>query len=331
MDNGIYYDIPFEDYLKIEALSYSGIKQLMKSGGDYWASVPWLNPDCEPKQSAALEMGKAAHCAILEPSEFWNRYYLELEVGDDWLVSTDDIKAFMREHSIKPLTGKKSELIDRILMSNAPQPDIYDFHKEMHDQMNEGKILLTSEEYKEVQGMQEAVKDTFEARGKSEVTVIFEIDGVKCKARFDHLIDDNCIYDLKTTNPWGSKSFLDAAIREMQKYNYILQAYFYTKALESTGISHPSFNIIMVQSVLPYNSVQFIIKERNNNLDCINEYWLQAEAQTMAAIQKIKSVGDGKKLSDWKDVYPPLHLEDADLSPWFLPADNNDDEIVVGG
>lgn len=65
---GIHYDMPFEDYLLIPAISQSGLKKIMISGHYYRHSVD--------DDSPAMQMGRLVHTAVLEPDEMDRRYHV---------------------------------------------------------------------------------------------------------------------------------------------------------------------------------------------------------------------------------------------------------------
>ena len=88
MQNGIYFGLSIEEYLKIERLSKSGIKQILISPADFWADS-WLNPqpkkltpDQEKRQAMARLLGKAYHTARLEPHLFHQQYAREISQAD---------------------------------------------------------------------------------------------------------------------------------------------------------------------------------------------------------------------------------------------------------
>lgn len=67
-------DLSSEDYHAHPALSSSGLKEIDRSPAHYFAA--YLDPDREPNDddTPAKKIGRAVHCAILEPAEFDNRY-----------------------------------------------------------------------------------------------------------------------------------------------------------------------------------------------------------------------------------------------------------------
>ena len=64
---GLFENMPFDDYLKVDALSATGLKQLARSPWHYRNRV-----DIDP--TPAMLRGTLAHCAVLEPEAMAQRY-----------------------------------------------------------------------------------------------------------------------------------------------------------------------------------------------------------------------------------------------------------------
>ena len=93
---GIYHDMPNEVYHGTSAISNSGLRNLAKSPFHFYS----LHRDpARPPQAAKpgqLE-GTLAHCAVLEPLQFSNRYV----IGPDVRANTNEWKAFVERHRAK--------------------------------------------------------------------------------------------------------------------------------------------------------------------------------------------------------------------------------------
>jgi len=75
---GIYLKLPDEVYFADPAISYSGgVKLLLESAASYWLNSPW-NPDRDPGkvETDRLAKGKVFHCLLLEPDQFFKRYFI---------------------------------------------------------------------------------------------------------------------------------------------------------------------------------------------------------------------------------------------------------------
>jgi hypothetical protein len=78
--DGIYFGLPMEVYLAVPRLSASGMQKLCASPAAFWKEV-WLNPeraaDPDEEETKAQQLGKAYHCARLEPERFHDAYVRE--------------------------------------------------------------------------------------------------------------------------------------------------------------------------------------------------------------------------------------------------------------
>ena len=177
------------------------------------------------KETPAMKLGTATHCAILEPERF-DIEYVEAPVVDR---RTKDGKA---------------------LWSEVEQS---------------GRIILSHDEYSKVTNMANAIRDHELASklisgGVSEQSVYWEqrvstleVPEILCKSRPDYvkpMKKGYVIVDIKTTQ--------DAYISEFQrkayyKYSYHLQAAHYIRGFEAvTGEKVIAFIYIAIESELPY-------------------------------------------------------------------------------
>lgn len=88
MNDGIVFGMPEEDYHAVNRLSPSGIKRLRISAATFWADS-WLNPnpkvlteEQQRRTELAKVLGRAYHCARLEPDAFHERYLPMLDKAD---------------------------------------------------------------------------------------------------------------------------------------------------------------------------------------------------------------------------------------------------------
>lgn len=193
---GIYFDMPFEEYLAIPCLNASGIKELNISETDFWARS-WMNPDndyVDEDTRAKLE-GRAYHKRILEgESAFYEQYALEYEDdgSDDILRTADDMKAALTGMGIKGLSGKKVDYLDALCEQYLPQYRCLYRLKREYKELAGDKELISPKLMRHIEfsaKMIELHPDTREyfKGGFPEVTVIFEAFGCIFKIRFDYL------------------------------------------------------------------------------------------------------------------------------------------------
>ena len=167
------------------------------------ALLEWKkNAPCEASEVAIT--GTALHAAVLEPDAF-SAEYIKRPSFDR---RTKDGKA-------------GSEAFDATMAGS-------------------GKIILDADDYDQVTTMRDSIMAHPVAAhllglpGVSEASIFFEIDGLRCKARPDRLVDDEpIILDVKTTD--DVEKFEASA----EEYRYQVQAAWYCVALRQLrGVEH---------------------------------------------------------------------------------------------
>ena len=217
---GIYRNISNSEYHSGEGLGSSHLRELLRSPLHYITRV-----NTPSKETPAMKLGTAVHCAILEPERF-EIEYIEAPVIDR---RTKDGKA---------------------LWSELEQS---------------GRIVLTADEYLKITQMASAVKNHEIASklisgGVAEQSVYWnqkvsslDVSEILCKARPDYikpLKKGYVIVDIKTTQ--------DASISEFQKkayyqWLYHLQAAHYVRGFEAiTGEKVVAFMYVAIESEPPY-------------------------------------------------------------------------------
>lgn len=220
MKPGIYYDIPFEDYLKWDAFSKSGIKSILKSPAHY---LFWLMNDDKTK---AMDFGSAIDCMVLEP----NLVKSKIAIIPSTYISEKEEKKPWNNNS---KTCKKT----------------------MVELKESGKLILSESEYQKASAIAEKIMSHKTAgewirSGKQQVSILW-IDsdyGVTCKARFDNLRDEG-IDDLKSTFDASPDGFC----RQIGKMGYHAGAAMYSDgwAALTANIQLP-FNFIAAETDEPF-------------------------------------------------------------------------------
>ena len=274
---GLVENMPFEEYLKIDALSASGLKQLARSPWHYKNRV-----DIDP--TPAMLRGTLAHCAVLEPDALSQRY----------AVLPEDAP---RKPSKSQWAAKKPS--DESLAAMQ--------WWEKFQQDNAGRDLIGAGDYALCQAQLQAVRRQINlasllSTGRGEVS-IFWIDqatGIYCKARPDWLPQDDGAsimpLDLKTTADESPGGFGRASAR----LRYDLQAAHYTAGIEEVmGLHVDAFVFGAVSSKPPILAVPYILtyEIRNQGKEEREELmqklaWCQLENQWPA-------YGDGFQMLDF--------------------------------
>lgn len=181
---GIYYDLPFADYLALDACSSTELRWMERS-----PAYCRYKRDADRQDTDATRLGSVVHAMVLEPHTFEDRYVVEpvlSEIG----ATTRGSKAY------KSWRASLDEGIEVVKRGD------YDRAKAM---------LASIEGHPECRGM-------LRNAGAYEVTLVWERDGLLCKGRVDK--DGKAgsyIGDLKTTkdlpgfSPWViSRYFMPA-------------------------------------------------------------------------------------------------------------------------
>lgn len=236
---GLIEGMPFEDYLAVDALSASGLKQLARSPWHYRNRV-----DIEP--TPAMLRGTLAHCAVLEPDAMAERYVV---------VPADAPR--------KPSQAQ--------WRAKNPSPESAAAMAWWEDFMarNNGRALVPSDAYSLCQAQTQAVAAQPELAellrsGSGEVSIFWidETTGIYCKARPDWLPDPQGgrikPLDLKTCIDESPSGFGRAAAR----LRYDLQAAHYTAGIEAvTGWTVEAFVFGAVSSKPPILAVPYVLTD----------------------------------------------------------------------
>lgn len=232
MDGQITSRVPFDVYRDIDALNMSRLKEIERSPKRFvWRAT-------HPLVTKPLTLGKAAHCAVLEPERFDQDFVI-------WDKLTKNGSG-----NIAPRSGEQWEK----------------FKAE-----NVGKSIITVEERNFAMAMQAAVRADPVAMkylevGDPEVTMEWDLSeswGLpprRCKARADWLTrmeDQRYVIGLKTAMDCREFAFGAAAAR----YGYALQwAWYHDGYRTITGIA-PRMKEIVVESAPPHEVMVYNVTE----------------------------------------------------------------------
>ena len=220
LKEGVYLDVPFEEYKAIDALNNSSLSHLARS----YKHFRHQQETRREKQSAALRFGTLAHAGVLEPERLLELYC----ILPDFTEGID---------SKNPRATKE-----------------YKTKVKAWEQKHKNLTAITPQEYDRMLGVSQSIHSDAVARaafqdGKAEVTLIWRdpLLGRMCKARPDYVkAEVNLICDLKTTR--------DAADfeRAIANYGYDRQAAFYLRGAQILGYDMESFFFVAVETEPPY-------------------------------------------------------------------------------
>ncbi len=188
---GLHENIAFEDYLKYDAISSSGISHLRKSPAHYQV---YIN---EPHiETPAKLLGKLIHSAILEPEMFKQFAFAPEKFDKRTKEGKEKFNEWMAENHENTIVSKDDyETIQGILESCYKHPTM-------------SKLLKG---------------------GRNEISGFWRdpITGVRCKMRIDKLLDSDVILDVKSCEDASLHGFKAS----INKYLYHIQSAFYLEGL----------------------------------------------------------------------------------------------------
>ena len=232
---GVYFGMPDDEYHSDIGLGSTGLKNLLISPAVYWAESNY-NPDRKPFSTRYTERGKGLHdCVLFGRETFLGKYAREPLVEDypGALVTMDDMRAFLRARGL-PTTAKRKEELAARIRENCDGYVIWD--DVLAEVAASGKTILKAADYDAILTaaamirLNPSLENCFE-NGLPEVSVFWEDNGVRFRARFDYL-RMNSIVDLKSfTNPMGKP--IPQAIRStFANRRHDIQASLYMTARE---------------------------------------------------------------------------------------------------
>lgn len=274
--DGIYFGLPAEVYHQVERLSGSGIQRMCVSPATFWRGS-WLDPDRpEPDEDStkAQVLGRAYHCARLEPECFDGRYCAKPEKSSvaDCLTSDAAIKAELKERGLVQSIGNETivERAQRLVESGYDKP-IWALIEADFEATRNGRIAIPRTIFDEIVRDMERIHRNDDiapllGAGQAEVSIFWtDRYGIKMKARLDYLKPDSWS-DFKTfDNKRGL--VLAQALSNAVRYNRLhVQAVVYREAVEA--IRTGDLDVIGGSDILQYELIKQIANEQTNELAC---------------------------------------------------------------
>lgn len=218
---GVYSDVPERIYHADPAapsLSAS-IAALMcnRSPRHAWIAHPRLNPDYEHADEQKFDIGTVAHAMLLAQED-----PCHIVDAADWRTTfAKDQRDFAREQDRIPLLTHQHGEVQAMVAAVRGQLDAI------------------------------AIDPPLFAAGAPEQTLVWEDQGVLCRARLDWLRDDRAtVDDLKTTA--GSARPDEWARRRMWEMGADIQARFYVRGVRALTGGDPEFRFAVAETCPPY-------------------------------------------------------------------------------
>ncbi|MDZ7824482.1 MAG: PD-(D/E)XK nuclease-like domain-containing protein [Ahrensia sp.] len=242
MIDGIYFNMPFHEYLSINRLSNTALQKLMISPATFWASS-WLNPNKpSPDDTKAQILGRAYHAARFEPKAFHDQFTRALEKADydgidGALFNGAEIgeALFLRGESKKKAGETVLEQSQRLQATGYDGP-IWPIKQAAWAESIGARIPIPADHWNNILADMKRIDAIPEISklmrgGAAEVTVLWTEKGVPFKARFDKL-KPKLFLDFKTFENSQGKN-LDHCISDAIRFNrYYIQIAFYYHVTE---------------------------------------------------------------------------------------------------
>ena len=289
MKDGVYTNIDFEEYLKIDAFSKSMVDSTLKSG------LHLKHYMDNPKTGDRLDVGSLVDCLLLEPELFEDQYRV-------LPLTSEDAKGNEKPFSMQLKAAK--ELVAKIYAEgHTPiKKDVLDVCKLVVERIKSHPLAS-----KWLDG------------SVSQVTVVWTDPdtGVRCKARPDALKADHLI-DLKTTECALPNTFSRIAFN----FGYHIQS-----AMYHDGISfvkngkYPEewdmpCSIICAEVAEPYDVVCYTFDQEESLFAGRVQY-----REALRRYADIKEAGEYKGYSDYN--------EELKIPQWAISKINYDGESVL--
>jgi hypothetical protein len=253
---GLHFDVSearyhADDLLNVPTLSSSVARQILRSPLHGWTAHPRLNPDYAPRESAAFDLGRAVHRAVLGRGGDYVAIPDEL-LSDDGAIRSKAAREWVADARAQGRTPLKRDVFNQV----------YTVAEAVATRLAEMAIRLDPE--------------------RSEVTALAEVDGVWCRARIDNLPERGGVfYDLKTTTDAG----VDAVIRAVEFYGYDLQIAHYQAVLEAATGERRRARLIFVEKDPPYEvAVVELLDDPDADAD-----WMRAARAKAAEARRLWS------------------------------------------
>ena len=187
-----------------------------KSPAHAQAAHPKLNPDFEQETSDAFDLGTVAHSLLLEGES-----RVELILADNWTTKlAREQRTEAREAGLIPLLQKDADRVFAMVEAARVQLGAHEAQP----------ALLTD--------------------GKPEQSLVWEDNGVLCRARLDWLRDDHAaIDDYKTSQSANPDWFARKGIYD---HGYDVKAAFYLRAVKAVTGVDAEFRWIVQEKKPPY-------------------------------------------------------------------------------
>jgi hypothetical protein len=321
MRDGIYFNLPEDEYLAEERLSKSGIKRLRVSAADYWVeshlnpNPPELTPEQERSRHMARLIGRAYHCARLEPDRFASIYVREITTADfngqeGFLSSGREIEAELAERGLPKKSKDDAGVLDqakRLKAAGYEGPIWHIAEEEWRASVKPGQVVIPAKAYEEIMVDMERIRmvpavHKLLTGGEPEVSVFWTCPetGIPMKARFDYLKPDRWV-EFKTFANSSRKALFQAITDAIRFERYHIDAAAYMEAAEAirSGVldvvgeaSDAERELIAAIQARPVElACHFVFQQKGGVPNILERAWRFFESPSDDAVRELEESG----------------------------------------
>jgi len=246
--DGIYFNMPFKEYIAQDRHSNSRIKKVNDSPLKFWVDEiePTLAPDFNldaklEDDTEAMAEGKAWHVMALEGAEAFNALYTSDYNPADYpkaIKSKDDHVEACEKNGVDFKKSDTIAALQKALIAAGSKVQFHSVLKAQHEAANASKILLSPTAMNELQiagaiMAQYKIHEDFLSNGFPEVSILFTMDGERYKIRVDWLaVKKQVEFKTITVSGQNTKTFEENCADQMHKFSYMPAGYLYTCGVE---------------------------------------------------------------------------------------------------
>jgi hypothetical protein len=240
IESGIHFGLPAKAYHADDALGSTSLKALAIDATEF----QYERLHGEEKDTAALTWGSALHARVLEGEDVFQKEFMVAPAKEDFpgaLVTMADLRAHAQKMDISKLGRSKEDAVKAIRQFDG-DVQIWDEIEEKFLESVGEKVVVTKKIVAEIEKAAKwmqadatigpTMSDGTFAVGASEVSIFYEYEGIRLKARLDRLFP-HAIVDVKSFRTMMRDRVTTGAMKAVARERYDLQAAAYIRAFEA--------------------------------------------------------------------------------------------------
>lgn len=258
----------FKEYCRLDRMNWSSLKNLVPKAGGSPKLFDWRR-DHPMKDRPAFALGRAGHCAVLEPHVFEDRYQIATgSLPDGWedIWQAHVSGRFAELYTVYDGAVRRGNKWNKFEVEHWADDREVLLARQVEKALSigrnlDGREMLSRDHYETAQAIGEAVANSPASAllvgGEAEKSVTWTDPetGIGCKCRADYLSSD--LVDLKTArrvDPFGFQ-------RDAGNYLYHGQMAFYFDGCVEAGLIKPDAKVFIIaaQSGPPFDVGVYLV------------------------------------------------------------------------